>query len=151
MRIQTTRTVKDHVGWGDEPTDGMAAQANVRYAAILLVVGRLTVEIFTAKAIDRPAVLERIGDVAVVVDEGLAYETLGTIAEVEAGGERHERAVETPLGYPENPLPKTTLEAKFRRQAGHVLDAAAVDRTIELVDDLQALDDVTAMHGVLVP
>lgn len=70
--------------------------------------------------------------------------------EVEIGSERFERVVETPRGSPENPLSDDELEEKFRRQAGTVLNEAAVDRVVALVEDLPRLEDVTVLTEALV-
>ncbi|MFB6310093.1 MAG: MmgE/PrpD family protein [Salinirussus sp.] len=152
VRCRVTPTVKSHVGWKYEPTDVMAAQANIGYAvASLLVDGELTIESFTADAIDRPAVLDRVDDIEVIVDESLAGETFGAVAEVEVGDEWYEQSIETPRGYPENPLSDEELEEKFRRQASHAIEPSAVNHVIELVRELPDLEDITVLVEPLTP
>jgi aconitate decarboxylase len=151
VTVRTTPTVKDHVGWAYEPADVMSAQANIQYAvASLLVDGDVTIGSYTESAIGREAIMDRIGDIDVVVDDSLADETFGAVAVVESGGgDRFEYAVEAPRGYPENPLSEGELEAKFRRQAGHVLDGESVDRVVDLVAAVESLPDVTVLVDAL--
>lgn len=143
VTVRTTPTVKDHVGWAYEPVDVMSAQSNIQYAvATLLVDGVVTIDAYTDDAIGRPAVLDRIEDVKIVVDESLAEETFGSIVEVTVDGESWTNAVHTPRGYPSNPLTGDELKAKFRNQAKKALSADTVETLVELIDDLEHLDDV---------
>ena len=134
VTVHATEATKEHVGWAYEPTGVMAAQASLQYAlAALLVDGDLTVESYGEAAIRRPAVLDRVADVEVAVDPAIDEDAFGARVEVvPRDGPAVERAVETPRGYPENPMGEADLRAKFRRQAGAALDD---DR----VDDVEAL------------
>lgn len=146
VRVRTTPTVKDHVGWEYEPTDIMSAQSNIQYAvATLLVDGEVTVDAYTEDAIRRKDVLARINDVSIVVDESLEDTTFGSAVEVTSQGETYENAVHTPLGYPDNPMSDDEVEAKFRNQATKALPSESVDRIIDLVADLEVLDDLTEL------
>lgn len=143
VRVRVTPTVKDHVGWEYEPTDVMSAQANIQYAiATLLVEGRVTVDAYAPEVIGRNAVLSRVEDVVIVDDDSLDEETFGSVVELTTGGKTHSHAVDTPRGYPENPLSIAEIEAKFRDQAEIALPTDSVDRIIGMVDDLERVEDV---------
>lgn len=143
VRVRTTPTVKDHVGWEYEPTDVMSAQSNIQYAiATLLLNGEVTIDAYTEAAIGREAVLARIEDIDVIVDRSLEETTFGSAVEIVANGETYKNAVHTPRGYPEKPLTDEEVEAKFRNQALNALDGDAVDRLVDIVADLERLDDV---------
>lgn len=152
VQVRVTPTVKDHVGWEYEPTDVMSAQSNIQYAvATLLTDGEVTIDSYTEEAIARDSVLSRIDDVTVVADESLEETTFGSVIEVASDGETHENIVHTPLGYPENPMTDTEVEAKFRNQASKALPPESVDRIVELVADLERLDDIGELIALCRP
>lgn len=143
VTVRATPTVKDHVGWEYEPADVMSAQANIQYAiASLLIDGEVTIEAYTQEAIRRPAVLDRVHDIKVVVDESLAEETFGSIVEVTVDGATWTNFVHTPRGYPSNPLTEDELRAKFRNQAEKAISSRAIDGLIDAIDALETLDNV---------
>lgn len=149
VRVLVPPTVRDHVGWEYEPMDVMSAQSNIQYAiATLLVDGAVTVDAYTADAIDRPAILERIRSIDVIADGTLAEESFGAIVEVHVGDDRYDTVVETPRGYPENPMTDAELEAKFRNQAERVVGSPATDRLVSLIGDLEALDSASTLIDV---
>lgn len=150
--VRTTSTVKDHVGWEYEPVDVMSAQANIQYAiATFLLDGSVDVDSYTESAIRRPEVLSRVSDVSVVVDEAIAEESFGAVVDVDTSQETYTTAVETPLGYPENPMTDDQLLEKFRKQASKPLDDDAVETIIDRVLDIEAEDDVSELLGLLSP
>lgn len=152
VTVQTTETVKDHVGWAYEPTDVMAAQANIQYAvATLLVDGEVTIDAYTDDAIRRPAVLARVDDVAVVVDDAIEATSFGSIVEVTVDDRTYENAVETPRGYPSNPMRQETLRAKFDRQATAAVSDGAADALADSIDSLGDVDDVTDLVELCSP
>jgi 2-methylcitrate dehydratase PrpD len=65
-------------------------------------------------------------------------------------GRRLSKAVDIAVGRTSaNPLPRTVLEAKYRDCAARVLNADAVDRSFDLVANLEKLDRVAALGDVL--
>jgi hypothetical protein len=53
------------------------------------------------------------------------------------------------LGSPENPLTAQQVYDKFRLLAGYSLPADKVEAAIAMVQDLDALDDVTRLTAIL--
>jgi aconitate decarboxylase len=144
--VRTTATVKDHVGWEYEPTDVMAAQASIQYAvATLLVDGEVTIDAYTPAAIERPAVLERVEEISVVVDESLAETTFGSVVEVSTRNRTYENAVHTPRGYPSNFMTEAELHRKFRTQAEKAVPDAAVEALVDTVPTLEEVADVRTL------
>jgi len=65
-------------------------------------------------------------------------------------GRRLVKAVDIALGRTsENPLPRPVLEAKYRDCASRVLTADAVNRSLDLLTDLETLDRVSTLGDVL--
>jgi 2-methylcitrate dehydratase PrpD len=150
--VGTTETVREHVGWTYEPRDVMSAQSNIQYAiATLLVDGDVTVDGYERDAIGRPEILRRVEDVHVEVDDALDSETFGATVRVETDRGEYRNSISTPRGYPSNPMSDEQLLEKFRNQAGKVLDSDDVEAVIDLVFDVENLDDVSELVGVLEP
>jgi 2-methylcitrate dehydratase PrpD len=57
--------------------------------------------------------------------------------------------VRIPRGDPRNPLSPSELKAKFKNQANCVLNSEAVDQVIEWIDNLEQLDDISALMTTL--
>jgi 2-methylcitrate dehydratase PrpD len=65
-------------------------------------------------------------------------------------GRRLAKAVDIALGRTsENPLPPSVLEAKYRDCAGRALTADGVNRSLDLLANLETLDRVAALSDVL--
>jgi 2-methylcitrate dehydratase PrpD len=65
-------------------------------------------------------------------------------------GRRLTKAVDLALGRTaENPLPRSALEAKYRDCAGRALTAQAVDRTLDLIANMESLERASALADVL--
>lgn len=151
VTVHATEATREHVGWAYEPTGVMAAQANARYAlAALLVDGSLTVDAYDEDAIQRPAVLDRVDDVDVAVDPAIDKDSFGARVTVEPrAGPAVSREVETPRGYPDNPMGEDELRGKFRRQAGAVLPDDRVERLERFVLTVDEHDDVRELGALL--
>jgi 2-methylcitrate dehydratase PrpD len=54
-------------------------------------------------------------------------------------------------GFPGNPMSKAELVAKYRYCAERVLAGSKIDRSIELVDALEKLEDIGELAGVIAP
>jgi 2-methylcitrate dehydratase PrpD len=64
-------------------------------------------------------------------------------------GEIFNLAVRIPKGDPRNPLSPAELKAKFKNQAAYVLDCEAVDQVVDLIENLDHLDDLSALLAIL--
>lgn len=151
VTVHATEATREHVGWEYEPSGVMAAQANVRYAiASLLVDGQLTVAAYDEEAIRRPAVMERVGDVEVVVDQAIDEDSFGARVTVEPrAGPAVTREVETPRGYPDNPMGEDERRAKFRRQAGAVFADDRVEALERYALDIDEQADIRELGALL--
>ncbi|MBI3873329.1 MAG: MmgE/PrpD family protein [candidate division Zixibacteria bacterium] len=61
----------------------------------------------------------------------------------------HERQVDFPRGYPQNPMTNADLEEKFRALTGEVMDKAAQDRAIAAVGNLDSAPDLGEFLGAM--
>ena len=64
-------------------------------------------------------------------------------------GEIFNLAVRIPKGDPRNPLSPAELKTKFKNQAAYVLDCEAVDQVVDLIENLDHLDDLSALLAML--
>jgi 2-methylcitrate dehydratase PrpD len=101
-------------------------------------------------------VLERVEDVSVRADQNLVTDASGfnaryttEITLVTRDGTCYERRVDVPKGFPDNPMTPGEIEAKFRDQAGAVLDDSAVEATIDFVTNIDSEEDVSRLLDIL--
>ncbi len=79
-----------------------------------------------------------------------ARQSVGSITEVTThAGAIHVRDVESPLGAAANPLSDADLERKFAHLTADVLDPDRATRLGTVIDDLDALPDITPLTDLL--
>jgi len=115
------------------------AYFNIPYAlAALMILGKSDWDAFDEKHFTDERLIEMMKKVTVLIDpevEGLYPGQRGSIVEVYmADGNMISGRVSYPLGEPENPLPDSITQEKFRQAAGDFLSKKILDRIETMLD-----------------
>jgi 2-methylcitrate dehydratase PrpD len=130
------------------PPNGYAAKFSLPYLlATMLVRGRAGLAEFSDAAVRDPAVLSVASRVSYELDPTIDYPRrfIGDVRIRLADGEELVERQEHSRGGPEHPVTTAEAEAKFRGNAGLVLDGRRVE---ELIDRLGRLRDEPSMTGL---
>ena len=136
------------------PPNGYAAKFSLPYLiATMLVRGRAGLAEFRDAAVRDPDVLRVAGRVTYELDPSIDYPRrfVGDVRVRLAGGEELVERQEHSRGGPEHPVTPAELEAKFRGNAGLVLDPGRVDALLRHVTGLRDEPVLTALARCLVP
>lgn len=145
--VRTTNMVFVHCGWPYEPKETITAQMNLPYTgAVTLLEGNAFIDQYTDDKLRDPKIIDLASRIKVEVDP-----------ELDAGGPHEMRAVRVTVkmrsgeeyfheqtyrsGHWRNPISTEVLVDKFRDLAGRVLKPAAVDRIVEMVNELDTMAD----------
>jgi 2-methylcitrate dehydratase PrpD len=134
------------------PPNGFAAKFSLPYLlAVILVKGRATLAEFTDEAVSAESVLAVARRVSYELDPSIDYphQFIGHVAIRHRDGRVLELRRDHPRGRPEDPMTQDELEAKFRGNAGLVLDESRISRAIRLVAALIDEDNLTELMEVL--
>jgi len=132
------------------------AQFSVAYNVANAIVRRgCELEHFTMSFITDPVVLNLAQKVHAVVDNSVADFGLpqGCIMDMRTSRGSFSKKVGFPRGYPENPLPREELIAKFRKCAAYgsrSLPQGNVEKVINTVSQLEEIKDVSSLVELLV-
>jgi 2-methylcitrate dehydratase PrpD len=136
------------------PPNGYAAKFSLPYLiATMLVRGRAGLAEFRDAAVRDPDVLRVAARVTYELDPTIDYPRrfVGDVRVRLASGEELVEHQDHSRGGPEHPVTRAELEAKFRGNAGLILDAGRVDALIRRVTGLPDEPDLTALARCLVP
>jgi len=157
VRLYVSSATMAHVGWPYSPDSVTTAQMNLPYiAAVVLTDGEAFVDQFTEDRIADPALVELANRVVVTADPAI---------DAQGPGHRHHTRVELVLrsgrvltgernsakGSQADPITESEARAKYRRLAGHALEAERVASVEELVDSLDALENAAVLPEALTP
>ncbi len=151
VRAGVSRATHVHCAWPYRGQSLTAAQMNLYFGlAVMAISGNALAAEFTQARVNDPEILEFITRIEARIDEeidaaGAAGRHAGRIEVETLSGERFERLVKDRLGSPENPLSDDLIREKFRANAGTLLSDAAVKRLERLINELEALDDVSVI------
>jgi 2-methylcitrate dehydratase PrpD len=155
------RTAEGPVPWLWEPLaakhappNGYAAKFSLPYLiATMLVRGRAGLAVFHDAAVRDAEVLRVAGRVSYEIDPTIDYPRrfTGDVRIRLASGEELVEQQAHSRGGPEHPVTRAELEAKFRGNAGLVLEAARVDELIRRVTALRDEAELTGLARCLVP
>ncbi|HEX3176525.1 MAG TPA: MmgE/PrpD family protein [Methylomirabilota bacterium] len=136
------------------PPNGYAAKFSLPYlVATMLVRGRAGLAEFSDAAVRDPAVLRVAGRVRYEVDASIDYPRrfVGDVrVRLDSGQEVAERQDHS-RGGPDHPVTRADAEAKFRGNAGVVLDGRRVDELVRRLARLREEDNVIDLARCLVP
>ncbi|MEM1537705.1 MAG: MmgE/PrpD family protein [Candidatus Nezhaarchaeales archaeon] len=150
--VKTYPIAVDVVGRNYEPKTASEAKFSLPYClAVTLVYGRVGLTEFSKEKLNDPKVRELSRKVTVTTDPEYVNVRLGSAKVVlyTIDGGRFECRVDTPKGYPENPVTEADLERKFIELASLVLPGERVRRIIEAVKGLEGLERITALTDLL--
>jgi 2-methylcitrate dehydratase PrpD len=136
------------------PPNGYAAKFSLPYLiATMLVRGRAGLAEFHDEAVRDPAVLRVAERVTYEIDPAIDYprKFIGDVRIRLASGEELVEHQPHSRGGPEHPVTDAELQAKFRGNAGLVLDANRIDELIRRVSALRDELDLTALARCLAP
>ena len=136
------------------PPNGYAAKFSLPYLiATMLVRGRAGLAEFRDAAVRDPDVLRVAGRVTYELDPSIDYPRrfVGDVRVRLASGDELVERQEHSRGGPEHPVTRAELEAKFRGNAGLVLDTGRVEALLRRVTALRNEPDLTALARCLVP
>jgi 2-methylcitrate dehydratase PrpD len=142
----------DVVGKNYEPKTASEAKFSLPYClAAALIYGKVGLTEFSEEKLSDPKIRKLLKKVIVMVDPecinarlGCAKVTLYTI-----DGKAFSCRVDSPKGYPKNPLTKAELERKFMDLASLVLPEERVRRIVEIVSGLEKLERITLLTDLL--
>ena len=135
-----------------EPRTPAEAKFSLPYCvAAALIYGKVGLEEFSAEKIADPKISVLSKMVKVSVDPEYIDARLGP-ANVKIrtrSGKEYKSLVETPKGYPKNPLTKKELEEKFRDLSSLVFSDERIEDILETVNNLEHLDGVRDLGTLL--
>lgn len=114
-------------------------------AAIAVLEKKASIPQFTNEKVNSPAAREMIKKIQVVVDPEMKVQIGATVTITLKNGKKYSQRVEVARGAPSLPLSKEDLIAKYVDCAGLVLAKKDIDRSLEIVDRLEKVDDVRAL------
>jgi 2-methylcitrate dehydratase PrpD len=136
------------------PPNGYAAKFSLPYLiATMLVRGRAGLAEFRDSAVRDPDVLRVAGRVTYEIDPTIDYPRrfVGDVRIRLASGEELSEHQPHSRGGPEHPVTPAELEAKFRGNAGLVVDGGRIDELTRRVLALCEEPDLTGVARCLVP
>lgn len=147
VQVRTTTRGARHTGDPSRrhPTNKETADHSSYYVqAALIVDRRLGPEQYAPQRLADPVVRRLAEVVSIEGDPDLdaVYPSARVTLQLR-DGRSVQRYVDHPVGHPANPLSDAAVEAKFRELAGPHLTAAAADRAIAAVWDLDRCTDLT--------
>lgn len=137
------------------PQTGLEGKFSMQFClAIALLERKVALSQFTDKKVQSPKVQEMIRKVNFYVRPDLQnFENAGnhsaTVTVVMRDGKKYEKQVDEAKGTPGNPLPPNFVEEKYRDCARTVQTEEEVAKTIELIENLESLKDVSALTSLL--
>lgn len=135
------------------PQTGLEGKFSLEYClAAALLDGGVRLASFTDQAVQRPEAQALLRRVRPSQGPGEAHRVLGGYARVAVvlkDGTRLETQVDHPRGSPQAPLSREELAGKYRDCAAIALPEGAVEQSLRLLSDLESLDDVSELMGVV--
>jgi 2-methylcitrate dehydratase PrpD len=155
VNIHSFAWVKTHELYG--PADMVDAAFCIPYTVTQVLMGEPPgLGWYTDEKLASEEILNFSKKVKVTVDEEMdkayfAEDRLSARVEITTNtGDSLEKYVKIPLGDPKNPLSKAEIEAKFRSQAAHCLDAETVDTVVDKIFDFENIEDISTFMPMLI-
>ena len=153
IEVRTYQVAAETMG-RTHPRTHLHATMSIPYlVSRALLDGQIQLEQFTPEKLDGPEVNALQDRVRMVVDPELdrlaPHHLAATVIVNTRDGGSTSRTVTVPRGDPENPMPLSEIEAKYRRLASGILETDAIEETVQVVRHLDDLDDVADLAAVL--
>jgi 2-methylcitrate dehydratase PrpD len=133
------------------PQTGLEGKFSMEYClAAALLDGRVTSASFSDQAVQRREAQELLRRVE-MLEEGVGPPIVGpaTVTAVLDDTGQRSRHVETPRGDAKAPLTWDELAGKYRDCAAGMLPDAAIDRSLEIIADLETAADVSELMSIV--
>jgi len=133
-----------------EPKTGMEGKFSAEYCtARALLDKNVGLHDFTDERVNQYEVKKVMQKIRRRIDPGMAM-LASTLNIKLKGGCQFSQHVEVPKGWPKNPLSEEELVAKYRDCSRLVLSSSDIDRSVELLKNLEELADITELMNILV-
>ena len=131
------------------PRTGLEGKFSAEYCiARALFDGKVTVKDFTDEMVNQPEVKQLLPKIRRRIEP--AMNLIATTINVKLKhGDQLSRHVEIPKGWPENPLSEEELVAKYKDCAQFVLSPRDIARSVELLYNLEAVEDITGLMQIV--
>jgi 2-methylcitrate dehydratase len=157
VTIYTFKAAYEIIGSGKErwaPATRETADHSLPFCVgAALFDGNLDLATFSEERLKDAELLKLVARIKVVVDpdlDRLYPEAMPNRVEVSLkSGETLAREIIYPKGHPKDPLVDSELEEKFKDLAGLVLPESKIDRTLEILWNLDGLKDISEIFMVL--
>lgn len=156
VECQVSPYLVQHFGHYSRPQTASQARFSMHYGvAAALLDGQLTLKQFTDEKVTAPKAQDLMSKVKLVeveteVKEGQMHGDPPQIVTVKLrDGKVYSHQVPFAKGEPGNPMTAEEITHKFRDCAARVLSAGDIDRTVELVLNLESLPDITRLMQFL--
>ena len=134
------------------PTTGLEGKFSMQYCMTAAALdGRMVLDTFRDEAVRRPeaqALLRRV-DLVQAAEPAVDSVVYAEVAIARRNGATLRKRVDEARGAPAQPLSWEELEAKYRDCAGRVLDAEAIDHSLELIASLERLPSTQLLTEVV--
>ncbi len=137
------------------PETGLAAKFSMQFfMAAALVERKLGLAQFTDAKVNDPRIRALMECVTMTAHEGggsdeLAFDFPDVVTVELKGGARYSHSVSTARGHADSPLSEAQRLAKFQECARLALPAGGVDRLLGLIANLDKLDTLSGLMGIL--
>jgi 2-methylcitrate dehydratase PrpD len=144
-----------HCAWGYKAQGVTAAQMNLYYGlAVIALDGVAFTDQYREGRLRDPRILDFITRISAHVDPevegmGAAFRHAARMKVTTRDGRVFEKLVLHRRGSPENPLAPADIEHKFRHVTSACLAPADIDRVVGIVGELERLDDLSGLIGLL--
>ena len=130
-----------------KPTNGFRGKFSIDYVlAAMLLDGRVDLDSFSDEYCNSPGMREALGKVQVNAHpewpNDVASRRRTPVTITMNDGRSFNRSVEKVRGSPGNPMTRDELVGKYRSCASRVLQAGPLERSIELLESLEAVNSV---------
>jgi len=151
IRVGTYPIAVEVVGGDYDPGTVDEAKFSLPYClAAAATLESAGLDAFTPERIRDPAIRGLMARVTVHTDEEYADARLGSAkVTIRMEAESLARRVDAPKGYPENPLTKEELHAKFRELSAPMLPQERIRELEKTVDSLEKLGNVQELTALL--
>lgn len=137
------------------PETGLEGKFSIEYCLAAALVDRdVTLRQFTDLMVNRPeiqALLKKVELAFLPASNRGAKDLTTKITIVLKNGRILSKCVEKPRGDASRPLSQLEIRAKYRQCAGLVLAQAQIDRSIDLIENLEEVDSVEVVTRLLRP
>jgi 2-methylcitrate dehydratase PrpD len=132
------------------PQTGLEGKFSTAYClAIALREGRADESLFKDEMVKDPSITEIMKKIRVEQNAGLS-EKESEITIRLRNGENLNSRVSSPLGNPENPLPKRALEEKAKSLMGMIFPEEKIDKIFHKIWNLESLNNISELTELLV-